>query len=340
MRDVAETSGVAQSVVSEVLAGKHRRYRQETIKRVIETARRLGYRPNHSARAMRRGRFNNLTLLMSSSSSFLMAGLLEGIHEAVNAAHQHLSVAAVGSAQLNLAQSIPHCLRELSSDGVIINYWVTIPPEVINLIHQSGWPCVWINLKQDADCVYPDDWEGGKRAARMLLELGHRRIAYMNYTSWLSNAHYSSLERRAGYEAAMREAGLEPLVFDGHPLPQPDQLPAIKAVLQHYQPTAIITYGDNEIPAVQHAAAELGWTIPRDLSLVTFQALWPEHLKVLQTMMTIPAYAMGKTAVEILLRKIERPEQLLPPIAVPCGFHPGHTCAPPRGQRQAASGGQ
>jgi LacI family transcriptional regulator len=330
MKQVAKASGVVQSVVSEILAGKNRRYRAETVRRVTETTRRLGYRPNWSARAMRRGRFHNITLLVSATSSYALTGLLEGLLDAVNAHKQHLSLAAVTSELLRSPDSIPHCLRETNSDGVVVNYWDVIPVEVVRLIHRHRWPCVWINLKQDSDCVYPDDVEAGLRATRTLIERGHRRIAYMNLSSWPVGAHYSAVDRRAGYESAVREAGLTPLVFDGHPLPQPDMVPFLTQCLREHQPTALVTYGDREANVVPYAAAELGLAIPRDLSVMTFGQLWPPHLKMQQTMLTLPLYEMGKAAVERVLKKIEDPVRELPPVALPCGFHAGQTCAAPR----------
>ena len=80
---------------------------------------------------------------------------------------------------------------------------------------------MWVNAKFEVDCVYPDDYGAAKSATRQLIELGHRRIAFVHFINPLFGAtfeesrprfHYSVEDRAFGYRDAMREAGLSPRV--------------------------------------------------------------------------------------------------------------------------------
>ena len=73
-------------------------------------------------------------------------------------------------------------------------------------------PAIFINVKQEFDAVHPDDLRGGEIATEHLLQLGHTRIAYARAAVNLKE-HYSEIDRRLGYEAAMQSAGLPPLIW-------------------------------------------------------------------------------------------------------------------------------
>jgi DNA-binding LacI/PurR family transcriptional regulator len=81
---------------------------------------------------------------------------------------------------------------------------------MIELIQRYQIPSVWLNAKLESDCVYPDDFEAAGQACKYLLQMGHRRIAYVDY---MSSGHYSTADRRNGYLRAMRSARLKPQIF-------------------------------------------------------------------------------------------------------------------------------
>ncbi|MFB9318346.1 LacI family DNA-binding transcriptional regulator [Cryptosporangium minutisporangium] len=54
--EVAQRAGVSRSAVSQILNGHTERFTDETVTRVREAARELGYRPSHAGRSLRRGR--------------------------------------------------------------------------------------------------------------------------------------------------------------------------------------------------------------------------------------------------------------------------------------------
>lgn len=331
-RDVALKAGVSQTTVSYVLSGRENiAIPDATRKRVLEAAADLGYRANSSAKAMRSGRFGSVSLLLSEnpSMSILPSERLEGILDALEAVGMHLIVSRFADAALADREQMPRILRELMADGLLINYNTNLPDHMAERIAQNCIPAVWVNSKQDADCVYPDDWDAARRATETLLELGHRRIAFATHTG---TTHYSYEDRMNGYTQAMIAAGLAPQRLETwRELPA---LPARNAVISWLNgndaPTAILTYATETASLIFAAALALGLNIPADLSLLTFNARPVDLFGPTLATMLLPEREIGRNAVEMLLAKIKTPEQTFAPASLACELLAGDTLASPQ----------
>ena len=336
MTDVAKRVGVSQSTVSCVLNGRYNRVgvSVETRERILETAREMGYRPHSSARALRAGRFGSVALLLSAEEhhSYLPGALHDGIQEALNARDLHLTLAKAPDEQLTEKGFLPKILRSSVADGLLINYTQAVPDALERALREHQLPSIWINADRTEDCVRPDDREAGQRLTERLLALRHTRIAYLSQhelhpAPWI---HYSVFHRFAGYEQAMRAAGLAPRLLD-----MPVSLAEIETRARLWlnrpdRPTAVIAYGPGAALAVRFAALSLGLRVPDDLSIAAFGLHSADESggKPL-TMALVPEREMGKAAVEDLLRRIDTPGESLPLRILPFAFDGGATCAPP-----------
>ncbi len=332
--DIARAVGVSDVTVSRVLQ-RGTSYRRPTYARRADEIRRLatelGYRPNASAIAMRSGRFQCIALLLSSDHvrSQLPAGLLGGIQSALHQRDLHLMVDSLPDHTLTSDADAPKLLRQLMSDGLLINYNARIPERMIELIQDHGLPSVWINSKQDHDCIHPDDEAAGAEATRRLLELGHRRIVYVDYVSSTPPWHYSPIDRYRGYARAMHEAGL-PAGRYGHPSiwGRGEIVSSAKALLSNPErPTAVICYGGTDVRAVQCAAEGVELGVPRDLSIITFNELALADLGPRISTMLLPETEMGRRSVEMLVEKIKNPSRPQAAVAVPFAWEPGESVA-------------
>ena len=335
---IAAHMGVSRATVTHVLNGRgaEQRIRPETQRRVLEVAQELGYRANASARAIRAGRFGNIALIQSLSGQYMPGELLHGLTKAIANKDLHLVLTQVPDVVIEDASYLPHTMRELSVDGVLVNRHVGSSQPFMERIRRLRIPAIFLNVQQEFDCIRPDDLMGGRIAVEFLLHLGHERIAYVD-TEVPEDPHYSRLDRRAGYEQAMVSAGKVPRV---HRLPQDWRAPgqpsldrrveAARSLLDRAdRPTAVLAYELAESMAVVHAAHLLGLGIPEDLSIVQFhhwiddRFFLPLHT-VYNAMMEV-----GEGAVGMLLAKMENPEIALPARVVPERLLDGATCAPP-----------
>ncbi|MBA3683769.1 MAG: LacI family DNA-binding transcriptional regulator [Planctomycetes bacterium] len=333
MADVAKRCGLSQPAVSQALSGKGR-LNAETRARVVSIARDLGYLPNVSARATRSGHLGCVGLLQSTAGwrSLLPSPLLDGIHDALAERDMHLVVAKLADEDLARAAFVPRILRERLADGLIVNFNAAIPAGIRRLIREHGVPAAWLNVRQEYDCVHPDDLGATAIAVRRLVELGHRRIAFADYShaSEPGDAHYSVVDRRAGYQQAMIAAGLTPrLLVERNPVREDQRIAFTRAWLGAAdRPTAVVTYGNTIALPILIAAASAGLSVPRDLSVISFSDLDARHLGLELDVMVVPCQAMGRAAVDMLFARA-RPRRGHPAQAIACAYVPGGSTAPP-----------
>jgi len=334
IKEIAERTGLSWPTVSQVLSGKGQRYSAETRRKIVVAAREMDYRPNRFARAVRSGRFGCAALLLSNESgrSALPADLLRGIHDALAGRDMNLTLAVLPDEKLTHEGFVPNILREWMADGLLINYTDHIPHRMIELIREYQLPSVWLNCRLEADCVRPDDFEAGRAATRLLLDLGHRDIAYVDFV-WghedIGEAHYSVRDRQAGYEQGMRDAGLKPrVVRQARGVRPPQRHRYLERLLRSPdRPSAIVRYATS--PELWLLVERAGLRVPEDLSMVSFANEVETVCGVPITTFCLPQRELGAAAVEMLTARIAKPRKALPPRALPFTLALGRTTGPP-----------
>lgn len=331
LKHIAEASKVSIQTASAALKGGSgvSAANRERIRTIAEQ---LNYRPNTSARAVRTGRFGSITLLAPMHQDFghLPWQLLAGMEEALAEHEYQLSMARLPDDQLTDAGYIPRVLRERMADGMLINYHHHIPAGMVEMIREHGLPSIWLNSRQVADCVYPDEYRAGIEAVHWLVGRGHKRIVYLDFVHGLDElalAHYSAPERLAGYRYAMTEAGLEPRVVYGehHKIAHTERLDRARALLTGPdRATAVIAYSATSAGPIVVAGEMLGLKHAEDYELLTFDDM-PVRMAGLHELTTLPVphRAMGRAAVDMLMRKIERPHEPVEPRSIPYTVRPG-----------------
>lgn len=335
LKQIAERTGLSIRTVSRIIgegSGEGaQRHSSSTRGLVLSAARELGYRPNAFAKAVRTGRFGCIAILLSTtpSRSTLPGSLYEGIDDALAEHDLHLTLARVSDEKLKSEEAVPKILREWMADGLLVNYNYDIPAPFLETINDTRIPSVWINTKQEANAVWPDDFAAGKSATEQLLALGHRRIAYAINEN--AEGHYSATDRRNGYQAAMAAAGLSPQVLR---FPTPDipgarttvvppdgweaGSPIWRAEGAPLRPTAVVAYMPYIANFFVFLAATHGLQAPEDFSIVTFSEQRADDSGVLVTSWRIPVYQVGQEAVRMLLSRLASAEHdPQPPVIVP-----------------------
>lgn len=333
MEAIAERLGVSVTTVSRALNCRNKGIRKAASKRaekIRALARELGYRPSAAPRAMVTKRYNAVALLrpMDYRRGHLPMHRLRGLEEALGDASLQLVLTRIADDRLSDDAYVQTFLSRWFVDGILMDYETGYPQQLAELLERYHLPTVWLNVKHAFDCVRPDDFGGAKLATEHLLKLGHRRIAIWVLPSrpgtW--EPHYSSGERQAGYSQAMREAGLEPIVYNQW-MEYIDRIPfVVSKIRQPEAPTAWVTLGPTEAMAVLGAANEIGLRIPHDLSHVTFHNDWTYADAMRVTSVEIPEYEVGRQAIAMLIRKIESPHVQLAPAVIPMKLCERYSC--------------
>lgn len=320
LEDIADNAGVSKSLVAEVLSGRQKVSRPRAIARadlIRKIAKDMGYVPNHAAVAMSTGRFHSISFLSGADhgtagvNEKLMVGIWEGLQDR----DFYLSCAQLPHQQLVGDQVLPRLLRQMASDGFLIDYRGDLPEELANKIDEHGLPAIWLNEKRPHDCVYPDDEQGSILATRYLLERGSKKIAFLGFGQ---STHFSVKARRKGYSRAMLDAGFSPLDVSPREYVRQEERQAylIDLLRSANRPEALVCYSPGAALPAYTASLTLGLKTPDELSIVSFNH---ERLCVAGvpiTTMSIPVRRIGSLGVNELIEKIRQPDQERPAIAL------------------------
>ncbi len=330
IKEISSACGVSATTVSQILnRGNGHMYKPSTCEQVLMTAKKLGYRPNTSARAMRTGRFGSVALLSSVKRQqlHLFPEILAGIQTIVNRAGIHLVLEATGLQAQDEADSTPKTLRELMVDGLLVNF----PADsMAGLVGENGRvlgiPAMWIQVRQEHNAVYHDFYRAAQKAVLYLREHNHQRIACVDYSA---SRHHTAVDFRQGYLDAMRGAGLAPLaIMEQQRVPRGERISRIRSWLQKPDhASAVITSSHTTLLPIMMVAAQAGIRIPRDLSVIAVGNALMDDMGIAVTTLVVPNRTMGEVAVEMLLKRIEAPNRDLSSRALDLHLEPGETVA-------------
>jgi len=312
LRDIADRLGVSAQAVSLALhkpAGTGR-ISAELRERALVAAREMGYQPNRLARALVRGRSHFVGLLMLANMDLPYVEALRGVdYEAaalgygVLLCNAHGRQTAAQQLQTFVENRVEGIITVASSNVGLADEVLTRKPE--------GVPLVSINRDIRAAGVFSilmDNQGAMQQATAHLIGLGHRRIAYLDQAPPAPRRPLqSSVERREGYAAAMRAAGLAPLV---RCLPiQANELRVAEACRTAHEllagpepPTAFCAVTDWEMVGALRACHALGLRVPEDVALFGFDDREAGRWTVPALSSVRPAFfEAGRQAVQRLL---------------------------------------
>jgi LacI family transcriptional regulator len=312
MNDVAAAAGVSQATVSLVLndaAGT--RFSEETRRRVHTAAHELGYRTNAHAKVLRDGVAGMIGFVGDFVATAPFAGkIIEGAQaRAWEAGLLLLTVNTGGDKDLEAASL--EAMLSYKVAGVVyaaMYHRVLDVPDVLAEV-----PAVVLNSRDRSGrfpSIAPQEELGGYTATKRLVDAGHRRIAMINIGA-VDGELPAAVGRHAGYLRALEEASLDSdpglhRVGDGHESGGFENALALMTGPQ--PPTAIFCANDRTAWGAYQALAQLGLSIPHDVSLVGFdnQETLAPHLRPGLTTLELPFLEMGRRAVALLLGGAER----------------------------------
>lgn len=307
--DVARASGVSYSTVSRVLNG-FEFVKESTRQRVLEAAEKLGYVANLQARSLAGGRSNIIGLLVPGLDSGYIVEVIRGIDQELARASYDLMLYTTHRSR-GKESIYANTIANGLTDGLILIVPL-IPSSYLETLRQQGFPYVLIDQTDGAEqstVVDATNWQGAYEATCYLIELGHKRIAFITGLMDLSSA----VQRLEGYKAALAEHNIpyqDELVIEGDYW-QPGAYKVTLEFLDKYElPTAIFASNDLAAFGAMDALRERGLRIPEDVSVIGFDDL-PQASIVYPKLTTVyqPLETMGRVAAKLLLEQIENPER-------------------------------
>jgi LacI family transcriptional regulator len=307
IREVAREAGVSITTVSHALSGK-RPVSGATRRRIKAAARRLGYRPNQVAASMITGRTQTLGVLVPDIANPFFSGL---VHAAEGAAAARGYTVVFSTAELDpvLETRAVEVLHDKRVDALLYLGGTDSDNRALRSLAKTGAPIVALDealptIPRDASLVTVDNEEGGRLAARHLLELGHAELGVVTGPSGLPTAR----DRLKGFSTGAgalkphrrRIRYAEAYTIEGGRA-------AARGLLER-EPEITALFCANDLMALGalEAARALGREIPRGLSVVGFDDIFVSAL-VSPALTTIrqPLARLGKEAAELAIDLIE-----------------------------------
>ncbi|MCC7450923.1 MAG: LacI family DNA-binding transcriptional regulator [Anaerolineae bacterium] len=309
-KDIAELAGVSRTTVSFVLNNvSGMRIPEETRQRVLDAARRLNYHPDAAARSMASGRTSVIGFVVRQNPEQAFADLfLPQVLHGLTA-----SASALGYRTLfepippgTQGEAYTSLIRQRHVDGLVLS-GPRLDDEDLLRIYAEGAPVVLMGQLPHTNIPYVDvdNVGGAARATQHLIDLGHRRIGLITNAPLVYTA---SADRRAGYRQALESAGLaydESLVRYGDFSPQGGAI-AMRDLLEvQPRPTAMFVASDTVALGALQAIRQYNISVPNDLALVGFDDIpLVGFIDPPLTTIRLPAYGLGWSAAELLIRKI------------------------------------
>ncbi len=301
LKDISKEAGVDVATVSRALNGSYGVHKA-TREKVLAVAKRLNYRANLVARELAVGRTHTIGLLVPDIGNPFVTEVVRGAEDAAYAAGYHILLC---SSYLDAAREAQYMrsLLDKRVEGILMHSVQNLSDAEVKELGESGIPVVLLCRLPSASTfsgVCVNLFEAGILAAEHLIELGHRKIAFLNGPR--DHANFS--EQARGFLKAATDAdhNITPVILNGQPSFEGGYQLA-KKLLEHNQGvTAIIAANDVTAFGISRAIFEAGLSIPEDISLVGINNV--EFASVVRPPLTtihLPKYEMGQAGVEILL---------------------------------------
>jgi len=318
IKDVARLAGVAVGTVSRVInnAGA---VKPATRKRVEEAIVQLSYIPNEVARNFKMQKSKMVALLLPSIWHPFFSEMAYYIEDELDREGFKLMLCNSGGKPEKEMYYLD-MLQQNKVAGIVGITYNDIEDEV-----KTGIPIISIDrhFAKQITCVTSDNFEGGRIALRELVKAGAKKPAFMGSVP----AVYSeTMRRREGFVHEAKALGVDCVVYE-----RPDPIPDDDAYFDQFfaeHPDIDGVFAITDMFAAKYIdrASRLGIRVPQDVKVIGYDGIQdhPYFHPVLSTIRQ-PVEEMARTAIKLLLNKIEGGALERETYSIPVTFKQGET---------------
>jgi LacI family transcriptional regulator len=314
LKDIADRAGVSIMTVSKALRDEPD-VSEATKVRLKLLAQQMGYVPDSTAQGLRNRTTKLFGLVIPSLANPIFARLVLAIQERA----YELGYDVLLGYTLHSPEREENCIRRFLSrrvDGLFVSpvYRLETEARIYQELLARKVPTVLLGHTAAFCSQFPnvatDDLAGSYLATQHLLQLGHKRIAFLSgppAAPWTK-------ERFEGHRRALRQAGLdvdEKRVFQAGRTIEDGNKAAMQMIQEAVAVTAVQAINDLVAVGCAEAILKQRVRIPEDLSLVGFgNAMLSEHFRVPLTTIDQPKHRLGAAAMDVMIQLLrgQRPE--------------------------------
>lgn len=311
--DIAKVLNISASTVSRGLKD-HPHVRKDLKKKILITAKRMGYQQNRFASNLRQKHTSTIGVIVPRLDSYFMSTVISGMEKVANDFGYNLIISQSQESLKKESASIA-TLFNTRVDGLLISLsYETTDLEHLNIVFKKGIPVVFF----DRVCDHPEcksivinNYKAGYEATSHLISQGCKKIVHIG-GSLLRNV-YS--DRFNGFRQAMTdnrlEVSSESLIISD--LSHKAGVEIARSLLQQRQlPDAIFASNDTSAVAIMCELKQAGIRIPEDILVAGFNDD-PISRVVEPNLTTIhyPGREMGEIAANTLINTLRQQQSEL-----------------------------
>jgi LacI family transcriptional regulator len=309
IHDVAKRLRLSITTVSRALDG-YDDVAERTRRRVVLTARAMGYVPSRAARQLRRRRADAIGYVLPGKAPYFTdsfsSEFMAGLGDAVTSHNLDLLISTAPPDSQAERSIYARWIQSRQVDGIVLSR-LRVHDWRIKYLARNDFPFVGhgrTRLRIDFPYIEMDARSGFLQLIQHLVERGHRRIAYIGAPAKFT----LQAERLAGYQEGLAHAGISPdasLIVDGDLTRGGGYLAAQRLLDLPDRPTAIIGVNDLTAMGALHAAHERGLRIGQDIAIAGYDGTEDsEHTQPPLTTLRQPIYDTAQRLVDMLLARI------------------------------------
>jgi len=309
IEDVARLANVSISTASRVLSSSAHPVSDEKRERVLLAAQELNYSPSLLAQAMVTGDTHIVGVIVGDAADPYFATIVRGVEDVARANH-YLVIVCDSDRDPEAELSYIQTLNSYRVDGVIFaggglnddKYLQRIEP-ILKNFRERGAGCVSLGKQLFPNySVLIDFRQLVRDATEYLLELGHRKIAYIAGPALLTTTQY----RFEGFEAAFKahHCDINPdYLLEADFTYESGKHAGEMILAMQDRPTAVLASNDLMALGCMNALKAAGVRIPEEISIIGIDdILFAQFVEPSLTTVSIPLYELGKIGMESLLQ--------------------------------------
>jgi LacI family transcriptional regulator len=322
IKEVADIAGVAVGTVSRVI-NNHPSVKQETREKVLAAIKEINYVPNEVARNFKMQKSMMIALLLPTIRHPFFSELAYYIEDELDR-HDYKLILCNSKGKPEKEIYYFDILNQNKVAGIIAITYNDIEHSVVKDI-----PLVSIDrhFKDEISCVTSDNYNGGRIALQELHKAGVRHPAYLGYIATSIRGEVDL--RKTGFMDAAKELGLPQADYE---IPDLDEdllnphLDQILTAAQYKEVDGVFVNGDMLAARYIKRAREHGIHVPEDVKVVGYDGIQKDDLfyPFLSTIVQ-PVEEMARTAVRLLIQKVEGVELHKDLYRLPVTFRKGGT---------------
>jgi LacI family transcriptional regulator len=307
IRDVAKIAEVSVSTVSLAFSNPGR-VSAATLEKIRAAAATVGYAADPLAQSLARGRSRMIGFVVGNVGNPFFGDIRREL-ENYALSHEHFVLVTDTSGQPERERALIEHLAGLKIAGLALAP-ASSGQDYVDFIQSLSIPVVCFDQKiagLERDFVGSDNFMAGAMLTEHLLQLGHRRIAFIKGPDHFNTA----AERYRGFVQTMAGAGVDinpAYVVDGKFTRSGGYAAAMSLLVQSQRPTAIIGANNTVALAALQAIQELGFNCPDDVSLAMIDTVqWADVITPKITTVVQDSVQLGEIIARRLVQRITDP---------------------------------